>query len=249
MVRQGQPRYIEIAEDLHRQLDSARPNDPMPSETDLSLQFGVSRMTARQAVKLLEAQGLVYRVPGSGTFATGRSAHRNVAELRSFTEEMRLRGIAVTSQVVDVSRVEPEPHVRADLALAEGIPVLHVERVRLGDGRPLALESVHLHPRASFVGDFDLSEQSIHALLESRGIVPSEAAGTLVAAPADARVSKLLGVQVGEPLLVERRRIVDQHDAPVESTETRYIGNRYVFDVHLQRASTGASNLSSSSTL
>jgi DNA-binding GntR family transcriptional regulator len=246
LARQARPRYIEIAEDLRRQLERAQANDPMPSEADLSLQFGVSRMTARQAVKLLEGEGLLYRVPGSGTFATGRSAHRNVAELRSFTEEMRLRGISVTSQVIDLSRSVPRPQVRADLALADGIAVIHVERVRLGDGRPLALESVHLHPRASFVLDFDLSERSIHALLESRGLVPSEASGTVVAEAADERVSKLLSVQVGEPLLVERRRIVDQHDAPLESTETKYVGNRYVFDVHLQRARSAATSLSSS---
>ena len=237
MARHGQPRYVEIADGLRRQLNGAKAGDPVPSETELAAQSGVSRLTARQAVKLLEAEGLVYRVAGSGTFATGgRGAHRTMGELRSFTEEMRQRGISVASRVLEQGWDAPDAGVRADLELAEGSRVVRIARVRLGNGKPLAVETAQLHPRCSFLLDFDLSTMSMHALLEARGIVPTQAIGTLVVVAAGERDSELLEIEEGSPVLVERRRIVDQHGSRIESTETRYVGPMYVLDIQLQRS-------------
>lgn len=238
MGRVGPPRYVAIADDLRGRLEGAIAGDPLPSEAELSQQFGVSRLTARQAVKVLEAEGRVYRVAGSGTFATGSEAHRTMSELRSFTEEMRLRGITVTSRMLDSRWTVPDVRVRADLELAEGAKAIRVCRVRLGDGAPMALETAYLHPRCSFVLDFDLSALSLHALLEARGIVPTQAAGTLVAVGAGEADSALLEIPLGSPLLVEQRRIDDQHGVRLESTETRYVGSKYVFDVSLRRTAT-----------
>lgn len=240
MARAGRPRYVEISEDLRRRLKGAAAGDPLPSESELALQFGVSRLTARQAVKVLEAEGIVYRVTGSGTFATGSEAHRTMGELRSFTEEMRLRGIEVSSRMLDSGWATPDDKVRADLQLSQGARAIRVSRVRLGDGKPMAVETAYLHPRCSFLLDFDLSSMSLHALLEARGIVPTEATGTLVALAAEPLDAELLDVQVGSPLLVERRRIDDQHAVRLESTETRYVGSMYVFDVSLRRATAAA---------
>jgi GntR family transcriptional regulator len=236
MARQGQPRYVEIADGLRRALEGANAGDPVPSESELAARSGVSRLTARQAVKVLEAEGLVYRVAGSGTFATGDGgAHRTMGELRSFTEEMRQRGISVTSQVLVQGWADPTPTVRADLELAEVSRVVKVARVRVGNGTPLAVETAHLHPRCSFLLDFDLSSMSMHALLEARGIIPTQAVGTLVAVPASAEDTGLLDIAPGSPVLVERRRIVDQHGSRIESTETRYVGPMYVLDIQLKR--------------
>jgi GntR family transcriptional regulator len=192
-------------------------------------------MTARQAVTALEMDGLVYRVPGSGTFASGNEAHRPLGVLRSFTEDMAERGVTVTSRVLESGWVQPDAKTRADLALTPKSRAVRVVRVRLGDGDPMALESVVLPPRCSFVLDEDLATHSLHQLLRDRGIVPHEAVGGLVAAAADAHDVKHLRIAKGSPLLVERRRIVDEHGEPMESTETRYVGSRYVFDVRLRR--------------
>ncbi|MET0144895.1 MAG: GntR family transcriptional regulator, partial [Ilumatobacteraceae bacterium] len=204
--RQGQPRYVEIADGLRRTLANAKAGDPVPSETEPSVQSGVSRLTARQAVKLVEAEGLVYRVAGSGTFATGGSGpHRTMGELRSFTEEMRERGIETSSVVLERGWADPDASVRADLELAEGSRAIRVCRIRLGNGTPLALETAYLHPRCSFILDFDLTAMSMHALLEARGIVPTRALGTLIAVPATASDAETLDIELGSPLLVERR--------------------------------------------
>jgi GntR family transcriptional regulator len=229
------PRYVVIENDLRERLTHARPGDPLPSETELSTRFGVSRMTARQAVKSLEAEGLLYRIPGSGTFASGGAAHRTMGVLRSFTDELQRRGATVSSRVLAAEWFEPAPEVLADLALQPGSRAVRVRRVRLADGEPLAIETVALPPRCSFVLGHDLAAGSLHRLLTDRGIEPTEAVGTLVATGADADDARHLDIDVGVPLMVERRRIVDQHGERVESTETRYVGSKYVFDVHLRK--------------
>lgn len=164
-----------------------------------------------------------------------------MGELRSFTEEMRQRGISVVSRVLEQGWDEPDATLRADLELAEGSRVVKVARIRIGNGNPLALETAHLHPRCSFLLDFDLSAMSMHALLEARGIVPTQAIGTLEAVPATARDAGHLEIEEGSPVLVERRRIVDQHGSRIESTETRYVGPMYVLDIQLQRSAEAAS--------
>jgi GntR family transcriptional regulator len=229
------PRYVEIEEALRQQIAEARAGDAIPSESELALRYGVSRMTARQAVRALEADGLVYRVPGSGTFASGNEAHRPMGVLRSFTEDMRERGVSVTSKVLEAGWIDPDPRTQADLALTPTSRAIRVVRVRLGDGVPMALEKVTLPSRCSFLLDCDLAASSLHQLLLDHDIVPTEATGDLVAAGADADDAKNLKVRKGSPLLVERRTIVDQNGRRIERTETRYVGSKYVFDVHLRR--------------
>jgi len=86
----------------------------LPSELELAAQFGVSRMTARQAVKSLQPEGLVYRVPGSGTFSSGYEKHRAMSELRSFTSEMLGKGRSVRSQVIHADWINPDSATTAE---------------------------------------------------------------------------------------------------------------------------------------
>jgi GntR family transcriptional regulator len=229
------PLYVEIAEALRQQARRTPAGQPLPSETELAATFGVSRMTARQAVKALQAEGMVYRVPGAGTFSSGSEKHRAMGQLRSFTSEMSEKGSSVRSQVIKAEWIEPTPEGAADLGLAPYGRAVQIVRVRYADDTPMAVESVMLTARCSFVLTHDLNANSLHAILEERGIIPTEAFGTLVAASATEDDAARLGVAVGSPLLVERRRIDDQHGTRIETTETRYVGGRYVFDVHLRR--------------
>jgi len=229
------PRYVEIANALRQQALRTPAGRPMPSESELAATFGVSRMTARQAVKALQAEGLVYRVPGAGTFSSGTEKHRAMGQLRSFTRDMTEKGHQVRSQVLTAEWFEPTAEEAADLALSPQSRAIRIDRVRYADDTPMALEKVRLAPRCSFVLTHDLAVSSMHAIMEERDIIPTEAFGTLVAASADPEDAARLGVDVGSPLLVERRQIDDQHGTRIESTETRYVGSEYVFDVHLRR--------------
>jgi GntR family transcriptional regulator len=227
------PRYYEIEQALRARIDDLDPHERLPSDTQLCAEFGVSRMTARNAVQRLVQEGLVYRVPGRGTFVAEDSAPRTASHVLSFTEEMRRRGRVPSSLLVERERRAATAEEKQRLG-AEEVAVLR--RVRLADGEPVALESaVFPAERVAPLLDADLESGSLHAQLVAAGIVPTAGRGALSAEPAGAADARVLGIDRGQPLLVERRLILDQDGEPLELTETRYVGGRYglevVFDV------------------
>jgi GntR family transcriptional regulator len=235
MVRAHTPRYVVIEEHLRELVAAGEPGDPLPSDSELCERFNVSRMTARQAVLRLVNEGAIYRVPGSGSFIADRHIHRGMNRLLSFTEDMTARGRVVTSRVLNAGlRAGAADELRA-LHLTPADRVVAVTRVRLADGIPLALERAVLPPTSAPILQADLATSSMHELVRELGREPTMARGSLTAVTASPLEAELLAVKVGAGLLVERRTILDQQGAPMEYTETSYVGERYLFDVILER--------------
>ena len=226
------PRYYEIEQALRARIAELDPDEPLPSDADLCKEFEVSRMTARNAVQRLVHEGLVYRLPGRGTFVAKGSAHRQAGKVLSFTHEMERRGRAPSSQLVErVVRPALERERRL-LGLADEARVVLVRRVRLADGEPIALENaVFTEDCAEGVLAADLERGSLHATLVAAGRTPTQGRASLGAEAATREDARLLRVRTGGPLLVERRVILDQDDRPLELTESRYAGDRYGLDV------------------
>jgi DNA-binding GntR family transcriptional regulator len=223
------PRYFEIEQSLRERASALQPDSPLPSEAQLCEEFGVSRMTARAAVQRLVQDGLVYRVPGRGTFVAASRANRTAGHILSFSDEMRRKGRTPSSRVIEHRRRRANPEEERRLGVSE---VLVLRRVRLADGKPVAVE------RAAFpagrVGDAldgDLERQSLFQTLVGAGLIPTTGSAALAAEAASAEDARLLRVRKGAPLLVERRLIHDQEGKPLEWTESRYVGSRYRIDV------------------
>lgn len=234
------PRYYEIEQALRARIADLRPDDPLPSDAMLCEEFGVSRMTARNAVQRLTQEGLVYRVPGRGTFVAEPPVHRQAGSLLSFTEEMRRRGREPSSRVLAREVREPRPAEASRLQLEPGEQVIAVRRVRIADDEPLAIEeAVFPAAVAALIQAADLERLSLHDTLVGGGHIPSMGRARLGAEPAGDDDAVLLGVAPGSPLLVEKRVIHDQDGRPLELCESRYAGDRYgldvQFDVELSR--------------
>jgi len=223
------PRYFEIEQSLRTRVARLEPHAPLPSESQLCAEFGVSRMTARAAVQRLVQDGLVYRVPGRGTFVAAGRANRTAGHVLSFSDEMRRRGRVPTSRVLE--RKERRATEEEERRLGVG-DVVVLRRVRLADGKPLAVErAVFPAARVRDALDADLERVSLFETLASAGLVPTHGRATLVAEGATAEDARYLRIRKGAPLLVERRLIHDQEGEPLEWTESRYVGSRYTIDV------------------
>jgi GntR family transcriptional regulator len=119
--------------------------------------------------------------------------------------------------------------------------VVVLRRVRLADGKPLALErAIFPAARVRAALDADLERESLFRALVTVGLVPTSGSAALAAEAATAEDARLLRVRKGAPLLVERRLIHDQEGEPLEWTESRYVGSRYginvEFDVELPQS-------------
>lgn len=226
------PRYRQIEQALRERIASLRPGARLPSDAELCAEFGVSRMTARNAVQRLAEDGLIAREPGRGSFVAEPPAHRRADRLMTFTQEM-LRAGRVPSSLILECAIRPST---AAEAASLGIParqsIVHLRRLRQADGRPIALETaVLIGACAEAIMAADLSRGSLHDTLARAGFVLSRGTGTISAAAATANDARLLDMRPGDPLLLERRVIMDAHGRRIEVSESRYPADRYALDV------------------
>ncbi len=226
------PRYLHIERALRARIAAARPGDALPSDAELCAQFRVSRMTARTAMQRLAEEGLIRRVPGRGSFVIEPPAHRRANSLMSFSDEMRRQGRLPSSRLV-AREVRPPTDIEArELALGDDDRVVALQRIRLADDEAIAIESAILHGRtADVVCAADLVHGSLHETLVAAGFIPTRGHATITAEAATAEDAEMLDVVRGDPLLVERRLILDGRGRPLEWTESRYPARRYALDV------------------
>ena len=226
------PRYREIEHAIRQRLARLKPGSELPSDAQLCEEFEVSRMTARHAMNRLAQEGLVFRVRGRGTFVGEPPTHRRANSLLSFSNEMRRQGRTPSSRVLGRALRAPTRDEATRLQLKNGDKVLWLKRIRMADGHPIAVESTRLHRRtAAAVLAADLQSESLHAVLVRAGCLPTLGRATISAEPATTDDARWLKMRKNDPMLVERRVILDQQGRPLEFTESRYPADRYALDV------------------
>lgn len=219
---------------------SSRPDTLLPSERVLAEQFGVARMTVRGAIDSLESAGLVRREPGRGAFVQHpRLTHSEI--FRSFTEDMRFRGMEPGARDFS-ARLEPASEkVAAALDIAEGDPVVRIERVRTADGTAMAYETTNL-PASRFP---DLIEKmsetdSLYEVLDrAYGVHPENAEQTVAIDRLSPEDAVRLETDAGEPCFAIERKAHDNMGKTVEFGRSLYRGDRYVIEMHVGRAADG----------
>jgi len=202
----------------------------IPSERELSTRHGVSRATVREALRQLIEEQKLYTVQGKGTFVAGERVQSQL-HLASFTEDMRRRGMVATTLVRHVETAVPPLEVRAALGLDDGERAWSIERLRLANGIPMALERGWYSPRlAPDLGDRDLSSSLYGVLAQDFGVRIDAAEQTVWTEPVDDEVAAALDIAPGSPVLVFRRSS-RAGGTPVEYVTSWYRGDRY--QVHM----------------
>ncbi len=220
--------YAQVKQHLKAELARGRfpPGALMPSEAELVAQFGVSRMTVNRALRELQAEGLVERVQGVGTFAAQLHKVSTTLTIRDLHEEIEARGHRHDAQVL-LHRAEKAPAVlAARLGLKAGDAVFHTLIVHHENGQPLQLEDRYVNPAAApqyLAQDFTRTTPT-HYLLQ---VAPLwEAQFAIEAAPATAEEARHLGLAAGEACLVMVRRTVGAK-SPITLARLVHPGSRY----------------------
>jgi GntR family transcriptional regulator len=205
----GIPAYRRIEEAIRKVIAAGelKPGDVVSSERELARVYGVSLMTARQALVSLEREGVVERRRGVGTFVAAPKIHFN--KLMSYTEQMESRRLTSESKIMFRKVIDNEQEATARLSLSPGSRVLKLERLRQVAGAPFALETCYLSA-AQFSGllSAQLQTGSLFSTLErDYGVELGYSDEEVDATIADPRMAELLGVPKRAPLLRIRQVI------------------------------------------
>lgn len=202
------------------------PGAQMPSEADLVAQFGVSRMTVNRALRELQAEGLVQRAQGVGTFAAPLHPVSSTLTLRDLQEEIASRG-HVHHAVVHLQRTEPAREaLAAQLGVAPRSKVFHTLIVHHDNGLPLQCEDRYVNPAcAPGYLDADFTQTTpTRYLFDHTALWRAQYA--IESARATAQEARLLGIESEEPCLVVTRSTYTR-DAAITVARLVHPGSRW----------------------
>ncbi|QZY28677.1 GntR family transcriptional regulator [Nocardioides coralli] len=232
LVGSGVPKHVQVREYVRGLIRDAEPGTPAPSERELVHQFHVARMTVRQAVDALVAEGLLERIPGRGTFVS--RPRPEIGRLLSYTEEMVARGLLAESQTLLARREQSGPGVARALGLTAGDPVIHWRRLRRADGVPMCLEDAYLN-EVLLPGFLQAGmPTSLYEALDARGLRPTWSDDSISADLAAEHEAGLLEIDPGAAVMRHSRRAFAE-DKIVEVSRSVYRADRFTWWVHLGR--------------
>ena len=231
------PLHSQLRATIDRKIESGEwtPEAQVPSERELCEQFSVSRITVRQALHQLVTDGRLIRIHGRGTYVATSPLKKQLLPLVGFSEDMLQRGQKPGARVLRFESATASLAVAQALRLSAGEGVLVLRRLRLANGRPMALETVYL-PEQIMPGllDESLEDRSLYQLLRQKyGIRPARAVQQWQAVPCPSADSKLLDVKKASPVLQIQRTTFDSEGRPFEYLESFFRGDRYVFQAEL----------------
>lgn len=233
------PLFTQLKDALReRILDGTYP--PMsrvPSEHQLCEMFSVSRITVRQALGDLQKEGLIFKIPGKGTFVARPKAFQNVTTLQGLGESVQAQGFEVFNQVRSLRRVPATVQVGQRLQVGEGTPVLQVKRVRLINRQPVSLEITYLPASLEPVLErADLASRDLFLILENdAGIALGHADLAVDAILADPELAQALSVEEGAPVMRIERLTHDAQGAPLDYEFLYYRGDAFQYRLRIDR--------------
>ena len=208
------------------------PGDMLPSERQLCTDYGVSRITVREAIGQLVAEGVLVRSQGKGTFVAHRPV-RSQLHLASFSEEMRRMGLTPSTRVLSVECTTPPEHTARALGLAPGAPAYRLHRLRLGDGVPISVDDAWYNAAyCPGLDSLDLTSSVYDILARRYGRRIDHADQTVNAGLAGEEIGRLLQVASTSPVLFFDR-VASSAGIAVEHTRSWYRSDRYEVEMSL----------------
>ncbi len=229
------PIYLQICDLIREKIDSGEitVGSKVWSENEIMDTFDVSRNTARKAIETLAIDGIVSRVQGKGSFVRQPKVESGLQYLKSFSEEILVKGMKPTSKVLYFERVHPDFFHAKNLKISVDDWVFKLERVRMADGDSIAYQTEFIPENlCPGLGKYNFSKNSLYDAIEKDyGHVLSWQKTTVKPIVADERIAKILGIPLKIPLLQTESVSYLAGGTPIESNINIYLSDRYDFTV------------------
>lgn len=234
----AQPLYAQIKEIIKQRIIDGEYaiHERLPSESELRKVFGVSRITVRQALRDLHAEGLVFSVQGKGTFVSRPKAVQDIQNLQGFGEAMNPQGYETSSRVVGVQEVRVPGDVADALDINRNSYVVELTRIRYLNREPISMDHSFFPVEIGkeLLGR-DLT-QDIFPMLENEcGIELGHAELKIEAISANEDVAKKLNVGEASPILRIQRLVFSTSGQPIDFEYLSYRGDAFQYQVRVER--------------
>jgi len=237
--------YQQISDSILEQIQTGalEAGARLPSEHALGEQYGVGRNTIRHALSDLAAKGYVESVQGVGTFVTETHFPKTVEFLYGFSQEMAQRGKIVGSRILEAKIITADPFLARVLRVQLGAEVVFLNRLRLVDGRPAAIERAYLpHNFCHGILDHDFNRESLYDVLAARfNMKPDHAEQEIGAEIATPQVADLMELDHPAPVLVIRRETRTADGRVIEYVESEFRADRFRFYTNLKASASSPS--------
>jgi len=231
------PLHIQVEEMLRKLIDQPEYQNGklLPNEIHIAKRLGISRSTVRQATNKLVYERLLIRKKGVGTKVAKNNISTHLDKWTSFTHEMDEKGMVFRNYSIKVSMVLPDKEIQQLFNIAEGIKVLKMERVKGPESGPVVHFVSYFHPRTGLTADDDFSKPLYETLEKKHHIVAALSREGISAILADMKISKLLNVKPGDPILFRKRVVCDPGDRPFEYNLGYYRADRFTYTIDIAR--------------
>ena len=208
----------------------------LPSEMKLTEFFSVGRHTIRQALSKLVSDGLVERYSGRGTFVRETDKRESFYLDRSFTQQLADLGLKAHSKVLEKFTGVIDKNSPTHLRKKTGVPFLQLTRIRYGDDIPFGVQtSIILTDRCPNLYQYDFSKESLYNILSSKfQLKIAEIQNEISASNTNEEQSKLINVDIGTPILLEKSVTFLADGEPIEVTNCFYRSDKYHYRIRFK---------------
>ena len=222
--------YVQLMKSLKEKMihGEYRIGDKLDSERVMAAQYGINRMTVRNALKALEEEGYVKAYRGRGTFVAPQKKLQSANDTTGLTDSCRQAGKVLKSQVLSVEYAYPTHADSEFLAVDESQQVIEIKRLRYIDGHPSILETLYFPRKYDFLLHENL-EGSVFSILHAHGITVHNSRRTLEISNASSNEAGLLEIKRNSPLLLFRDYQSDSQGNPLFVCKQLYNPQNMIF--------------------
>ncbi len=222
------PLYLKVAQTI-RQAAQQRllaGGDYLPTEREFSDRLGISRITVRKALEVLDWEGIVVRSRGRGTMISDTLEY-SLQEAQGFSRQVMLNGKKPDTLWIKKDIIPSTEAIAAQLDLEPDAPVFFLKRVRYVDEKPVSIEESYVP--AHLIPDPDAIQLSLYDYFRSRNIIPTHTRSRVSTHMPDADFLEKLKLTTPVPVLIIEQTAFDSRSTPIEFSVSRCRGDMYVF--------------------
>lgn len=224
------PLYVQLEELIRNNIENGnwKPQTSIPSESELSREYDLSRMTIRSACQNLVQEGVLYRVPGKGTFVSEPKIMTESLAYMGFREQLERMGYEIKTKLLSSKVIKVTRKVAQKLETEENTSVMLIERMRYIKGEPISLHYSYIPiDLCSGLNEHDLVKEQLCVILkEEYDLKPQRIQETLESVRASEKESKLFKVEEGYPLLILEDVLHNQKNFPYEYSKVVFRGDK-----------------------